>query len=397
MRVLSLLFILAFLNLSWAAQPLNLTPLIPIVAISMAIILALLSSVSTSTANPVLTAWVKTEIRELIAGVILVVAIGGIIYGTFALAPLLSGDSNYLTSSQKAIEKWLLRYDVIFEQIIRAASKIRAAASYSPYLNIPIWYVSINYSTNPIAGIAMILGPLNLTAQAVTNGIFLYEAMLLFVSFFKVTIPSIILPLSFVMRLIPFTRRIGNTLISLCIGVLVLFPFSILLAENLNGVINLPEPKISNLDSLDANPWAMVVAEPFCDTIPIRILLSLTDALFAAIVCLPLLLAGITAAAYPACYQLVQNVVYPLINLVVQLSNTTLLTMWEAYFAAGGGAEYARSVFDQLYPFLKTSSHWIFVGYIDFLLIVIITITGVRSISSALGGEWYMAGVQRLI
>jgi hypothetical protein len=35
--------------------------------------------------------------------------------------------------------------------------------------------------------------------------------------------------------------------------------------------------------------------------------------------------------------------------------------------------------------------------YLDVVFIGLITISGARSHSAALGGEWYMAGIQRLI
>jgi hypothetical protein len=42
-------------------------------------------------------------------------------------------------------------------------------------------------------------------------------------------------------------------------------------------------------------------------------------------------------------------------------------------------------------------SNLVLVGYLDFILIGLVTVSGAKSISAALGGEWYMAGIQRLI
>jgi hypothetical protein len=75
-----------------------------------------------------------------------------------------------------------------------------------------------------------------------------------------------------------------------------------------------------------------------------------------------------------------------------------LLLIWTLYISAFGGGEiYAKGAFDALYPFLKNVNNLVFMGYLDFILIAIVTVTGARSLSTALGGEWYMAGIQRLI
>ncbi|MBI5046406.1 hypothetical protein HZC07_01605 [Candidatus Micrarchaeota archaeon] len=70
---------------------------------------------------------------------------------------------------------------------------------------------------------------------------------------------------------------------------------------------------------------------------------------------------------------------------------------WEAAFAGQGARDYAGTAFTQLQPFLKDINNLVLIGYVDFIFIGIITVVGARSLSAALGGEWYMAGIQRLI
>lgn len=400
MRILlsRLIIVLAFLcSFSFAIDPLDLTLAVPAVAIIVGLFLAIGSMVATSTANPILSAWVKTEIRELFAGAALVVIVTILLASAGGLSIAISGNVDYIAAAQLVSQKWVGIYDDAFTYIVRAGSKIRAAVTYAPYINVDIWFVSLNYSSNPLAGLAVLLGSLTVASQALTNGIFLYETLGILLAFFKATLPKVLLPLAFCFRLVPFTRKIGNTLIAVCIGIMIFLPFSVLLADKLNQTITIPNPKIQNIRALDANPAAMIAAEPLCEQLPIRVLLSLTDELFATIVCAPLLLFPATAAFYETCRQLVTKVVYPLIMYIVQGVQATLLISWEVAFSSGGADRYATDIFNQLYPFLKDVTNSVFLGYLDFILILLITVAAIRSLSSALGGDYYMAGLQRLI
>ncbi|MBI5228297.1 hypothetical protein HY988_06920 [Candidatus Micrarchaeota archaeon] len=395
-----LLSLIALSSISFAAspEPLNLTFAIPIVAVIVGIFLAIMTMFGNSLSNPRLDAWVKAELREYIAALILMVVIFASFVSSNAISVAVTGKSDYVKESASVIDNhWIAKYDEAYQYVIRAAAKIRVSATYSPYISLPLWYVSITYSTSPIAGIGVLLGPLSLATQGLTNAVFLAEALRLLVFFIDISVGPILLPLSLIIRLIPFTRKVGNTLIAISLSAMILLPFSILFTDKLGDIINPPPAKIADLDALNSNPWAMVAMEPSCSSIPIRVIMSLTDIGFAAIVCLPLLLAVFTAAAYPACVELVQNVVYPIILVVFQLVNSLLLIIWEIAFSAKLAGDYANAVFDQLHPFLSAVNDLVLLAYLNFILIAIIVVTGARSISAALGGEWYMSGIQRLV
>lgn len=389
------LFLFLMLPVVFSVQAIDLTFTVPAIAAVVAILLAVSSMMATAMGNPRFEAWAKTEVREFFAAMLLIGIITGIFISSNGVSVALTGESDYVGASQAIVDEWLGNFDSAFEDVFVAASRIRTAATYSPYMNIPLWYVSISYSTNPIGGVGILLGTLNVAAGALTNAIFIGEGIRLLIGFIRATFPTVILPLAFCLRLIPFTRKAGNTLIAIALAGLVFLPFSVMLADSLNDIIDYPNPSI-NYSNLDANPWAMVAFEGFCEVIPVRVLLQLTDVLFALVVCLPLLLTPWTAGFYPVCYNLVKEVIYPLINVVFQVGGTALLIIWEAVFAAGA-LDYLDDVWGELYPFFRDVNNLVLVSYINYILIAIVTLTGARSISAALGGEWYMAGVQRLI
>ncbi len=397
------LFLFLILPAAFAAPPpkLDLTFAVPMVAIIVGIFLALMGMLSRTISDPRLEAWTKTEIRELMAALILIVIITAFflsINGGITVA--LTGQSNPVDAAVKVLDNLTRKYDTSYSYIIQAATKIRAAATYSPYSSIPLWYVSITYTTNPLAGAGLMINPLNAATQALTNIIYLTEGMRLLLLFFRAVVPPIILPLAMVLRLIPFTRKSGNTLIAVALAAIVIFPFSVVLAGELNKTLgdSLPDPKIDDLSALNANPWSMVTVEPLCKTTVIRLLLGATDPLFSLIVCLPMLLVPIIGAAlFGFCFNLVMYVVYPIINTVFQIVATVMVLIWEIYLGAGGANAYAMAIYGQVHPFLVDVNNLILLSYIDFIVIVTITIVAARSLSSALGGEAYMAGIQRLI
>jgi hypothetical protein len=395
----------------FAATPVDLTFAVPAVAIIVVMLLGAMGMVASAISNPQLEAWVKTEIRELVAGLILVVIVVGFfavtgndIAATLTGKPAALTTNGYVNSALVVLDNWTVGYDAAFVTAIKAAAKIRVGATYAPYISIPLWYVGLNYATSPLAGVAILLLPLNMAAGGLTNAMFIARGIRMLIVFVAVTGPPILLPLSLCLRLIPFSRKLGNTMIAVSLAGLVLLPVSVLIADSLNGTLvdaqghsTVPKPYM-DLSVIDENrPWSMTVFQPVCSAVPLRAILGMTEWPFALIVCLPLLLGVVTAAAYPACVSLVANVIYPIIMVVFQLINAILLIAWEVNFSGTKTEAYASAVFDQVFNFLKDVNNLVFLGYIDFIIIAIITVVGARSLSTALGGEWYLAGIQRLI
>lgn len=399
-RYLLLLLLLLPISSAINISPVDFTFAVPAVAIIVIAMLAGISMLATSISNPQLEAWAKTEIREFVFGIVLIALIVAFFVSTTGISLALTGTTNFVKTATDTLDSWLTQYDGSYTYIIQAATRIRVAATYAPYINIPLWYVSISYSTNPLAGIAVLFQTLTMATQGLTNAIYLAEAVRLLIVFSQVVGKPILLPLAFVVRLIPFTRKLGNTLIALAIGVMVFLPFSVIAASALNSTIVMPNPKIGDLGALNPDPWAMVAVEPLCQNEFIRTMLGLTDPLFALVVCLPFYLVPIVGPAlFAACFSLVQYVIYPLITEIMQLIMAVLLLAWEikTEIANATGNGYGPQVYDQLQPFLDSLDSLIVMAYLDFIFIMLITITGARALSTALGGEWYMAGIQRLI
>ncbi len=395
------LFLFSLSSISNAAS-VDFTPLVGVTAITVVIFLALTNMLGSAISSPQMSAWVKTEIRELIAAVILIFILYTFFIGSRGITNAITGKGDYLIAAENVINGILTDpmygYDRSMYDIMRSATRIRAAATYSPYMSIPLWYVGLTYSTSPLSGAGILFSSLAAATQGLATSIFLYEAVLLLIKFSYTAVPKVLLPIALCLRLIPFTRKGGNTLIAICLAAMVLLPFSVILIGEMHKVITYPKAYLTSgqLDNLDPGTWAMTVAEPLCQLMPIRVLLSLNDLLFSLVVCAPLLLIPIAGPGlYAACQPLVQNVVYPIIMIVMQVAYDLALLGWIAF--SGEGKGYAADAFNVLYPFLGNVNNVVLLGYLDAIIMAVITISGARSISSALGGEWYLSGIQRLV
>src|SRR5208283_2209935 len=133
----------------------------------------------------------------------------------------------------------------------------------------------------------------------------------------------------------------------------------------------------------------------------IRVMLGLTEPLFAWVVCLPLSFIPIVGEGLClACLPLVQHVIYPLVTEILQLVMAALLLTWEGAITARdavASTNYGVDAYNTLFPFLRDINSLVLLIYLDIIMIMTITVVGARSISAALGGDWYMAGIQRLI
>lgn len=401
LSIKQLAFILLSFNLVFAVS--DYAFLVPAIAVVTTIFLAIIYMFSQATSNPQLSAWVKTELRELIAGVILVIIILGLIFSARPVSQLITGDPDYMDASEAIIEDVLSGYDTAYTNLIKSAGMIRLSASFAPWISVPLWYVSLVYSEAPLSGIAPVFSAISGSVQGLSNVIFLYEGLLLLLKFCHVVIPAMLLPVSFSLRIFPLTRKVGNTLIAVSLAGFVLLPFSVILVGEMNKVIDYPDVSLSDsqLDTLYPDVAApLMIASPFCHNEFVRFLLFTNDLIFSIVTCLW----AIPFGFYNACQTLMQNVVYPIINIAFQIAYDASLLAWLSTIGAkpelyltGSSTLGTDGVLDVLFPFLKNVTDLVLVGYLNFVLIGLITISGARSISVALGGEWYLGGIQRLV
>ena len=401
-----LVYLLLLMSIASAAGNDVFIAIFPFAVVIVAVILGLLNMAAETFSLPMLSAYVKTELGELVSGVVLAVIVYAFIIGSNQLTTILVGKS---ATDLAAAHFQSLISDYYFKTymgIIRISTQLRAMVSFNTQQVWPAAYISWGHSIGPYAGIAPFLTSLSMAVQGIANNILIYETLLLLLSFSNSVIGPIVLPIALALRLIPFTRQAGTALIAICISLLVIYPWSVVFVSEIHKVVHYPNPTdngaVNNiLSNMGVHFPAIDVLETMCQNFVIRGFLELNELgnviLFCPLTC-GLACAGPQfAVCFPACFEtcfaLIVFLIYPLVSAGAQLIYNTLGT----YFLMHADYQQAGAIFDAMYPFVRDINNMVVMGYVDALIIGVFTIVGSRSVSAALGGEWYMLRFQRLI
>lgn len=376
--------------------------LIPLTLITIAIFLAILKTFSGALGLPPLEAWIKSEIREIIVTAVLLTVFLSVIGASDVIIQAITGEigiegSNCVRDAAiNAANNMLIKYENAYNSIIDAATRLRAASTYSSGASAG-FIVYGGYSSSVYGGAYPLIGSLNAATVGLTNAIFLYKAINALINFFAIAVPYFLFPAAFCLRAFPFTRRIGNTLIAIALGLAIFFPMSVILVGYLNNIVGTPSPQLtkSDLGKLGVEEgWGSKILSPICKNEWARATLGANELVFSTMVCLPLLFVPFVGPGlFMACFHITADIVYPVMMAAESFGLSALITGLDkltAHFDVG-------KAFDIIYPFLRDVNILVVVSYVNVLLIGIITIGAIRSISTALGGEIYLPGVEKLI
>lgn len=370
--------------------------MLPAIIVIVIMVLAIMWMIAEPLNLPQLKAWVKLEIRELIIAAILI----GIIYSAFfaerTITKVLTGVDGYVGVARGTLNNLLQKHENVFKDIIILSSKMTSLSGYSFNYGVPIGiWASFSFPKPTLTGASAILGPITFAAQAEANAILLYKAMVVFLDFFESTILSVILPLGFVLRVIPFSRQLGNTLIALSLGAIVLYPFSLILiskAHELPG-FSLPAADLSDNDVESLEVTIPAPLKQMCEASFARYFIGLNEIGWGLLIAIPVCAGPQFAACFPPLFSAIANFWYPwIVNFGLQITMSNVLLITQAITEIS-----ANTIFTITNDFLMDVTNLIVISIIDVLVIAIITIIGTKSISAALGGEAYLIGIQRLV
>lgn len=408
--------LLFIIGLSFASGTDVFIAIFPGAVIIVAVMLALLRMAADAFSLPSLSAYVKTELGELVSGVILALIVYAFIIGSDQLTTILTGKSA-TDLAMAHFADLINKYLDVYRGIIRIGTQLRAMVSFNTNQVLPAMFMSWGWSLGPYAGLAPFLTSLSMAVQGVSNNILLYQSVLLLLSFSRSVIGPIVLPIALALRLIPFTRQAGTALVAICISALVIFPWSVVFVSQIHSqnVVPYPDPTAGGrittiLGTMGVNFPSTEVLEFLCQNDAFRFFLSLNELGWVAAVCpiVALVAASSTCAAatvgyaacfaaefyavFEICFNTIVYEVYPLVVAGAQLVYNTIGTM-----LISASPSQAGDIFDAMYPFMVDVNNLVMMGYVDAILISVFTIVGARSVSAALGGEWYMIRFQRLV
>ncbi len=348
-----------------------------------------------------LKAWVKIELRSFISGIVLMLLVITIFVGTNSAVQIFTGnsDSSLITMSISKLNGYNDILQNAYYDLIKASHYLGMISGFGYTAPTNMYFFSLSFMNSPHSGVSSLNSMIMQGATSISQAIFIYSTIIVILDYFLKIIPLVILPIALSLRLFPFTKKIGNTLIALSIGAAIIFPISVLIVSifhdiAMEGVSN-PVMDFSAFHSFsypaigwfcgDSNAIAEV-AKTFAE------INELGWGLIAGLIC-SAVPPGFFAYFIP-CFTFTSEVVYP-----------TALGVYQAAFWGIALADYASffgevdvaGIYNSLAVFLENVIWHVLMCVIDSLLIIIITVVGTKSVSMAIGGEGYFYGIQRLL
>lgn len=388
--------------------------ILPATIILVAALLAITWMASTLFNAPQLRAWVKTEIKELIAAGLVLLIVYSLFFGTNTLTQVLTGEENYQEYATNKLYEFRGEFIPVLQDLVVAQHHIGLLVGYTYSFPFPAYYVTFSTIQSPHTGAVPLSTMVSQANTTVINGIFLYSGIITMLSFLVSSV-QYFLPIALALRFIPFTRRTGATLIALCIGAAIIFPTAVVVAAELHNQISISVPPLNTANiefdlPIDFSEYCsasdalddMIDAlwPPSTDffaldnSVPFGLaMLKIGEMIYALIKCAQCCTA--TPYTFVACYLAESMVIY---NLIVTAYEVTI----GAYFIGSNIASnvmsmYVVDAYNSLIPLFEGITKLMTLAIIDVLFIGIITVIGTKNLSQAFGGQPYLPLIERFL
>ncbi len=373
--------------------------IVPGAIIFSVILVAIANMIGDALSMPAVKSWAQIELRELIVGGVLIAVVFTSLFLTNQGVEILTGQTNVISAAEKVTGATLGNITAAYRTDILISSRLTAMSGYSYRVSIPIWFFGFSYTNADWTGYSALLSAPSLAAQGLANSLYIYTTLNTLLKFFNSVVPFYILPLGFAFRMIPFTRKIGNTIIALAIGAYVMYPFSIILVGELHKSITYPNPVISSGDLATISlilPSGADWLKFMCQSTAFRTFMGLSEIGWWLVIGIPACIPALAGfiGCFMGLYQPITAVIYPLIAIVGQIAFSA--------FLAGGSLDAAsnidpEAVYRVVSANLKPINNLIVITYVDALVVAITTYVSTKGISAAIGGEADMMGLQRMV
>lgn len=361
--------------------------------------------------SPQIIAWSKQQVRELLAGFIIVVLIWGAAMGTDTLvgAVFLNGAGGFASAGGQALDEHIEYMEDLYLQVCDAYQAVGMFQGFGYFASLGGFWFYFGAGGSPFFGVSGLLAPLSTAASNLTVQILTFRLIRLFTFYSDGVVPTFLLPIALAMRLVPFLQRAGNTLIAISLGAMFMLPLSLVFVNEFGNAVDWQYD-----EALDANfkfdkmgadnglvDFIMNFTEVMCQNSVIRNLLSLGEfvwaAIFAAVMAIPCL-AGY-AACFVSYFMLFWLELWPNIVTIIQIIIGALVLAAFAIDAAtlaggGGGVAGIDKIATLLIPAVNEATGF---SVVSLMIIALITFTGTKAISTALGGEYVLYGVSRFV
>ncbi len=184
-----------------------------------------------------LTAWVKIEVNELAASMIIAVFCVALIASVNTAAQFLTGEENtsVIDSSRDFLKGSVYSHGaVIHEKLSEAYFNAARVASYAYTAGVSVGVMSFSASESPASGLSPLVAQIGQGIDTVTNFMLLASAQSAFLKFFQ-SAAAVMLPVGIFLRSFSLTRKIGGVVLAAVIASAVIYPAGFFISKEVYG------------------------------------------------------------------------------------------------------------------------------------------------------------------
>lgn len=370
-------------------------------------LVSLLYMLGTSLEMPSLTALAKENLKELIVGVIIVVLVWSIVFSTDTIVGVIFLQPSVPSLGADALDAHIEYLEELYLKTTDAYQTVAFYQGFSYFASIGLYYVYIGQGASPYMGVGALLGPLSSAANNLTIEILTFRLLRVFAHYIDGIFPDFVLPIALAFRLFPPTRKMGNTLIAICLGAIFIFPLSMVIVGDLWGDNTSWSYKTAvqgqkfTFDEIGVGSGFMDfiigVVDFLCGNVAMRTILTLGEFFWSLVFALIYGLLGLPyfyAIYFVAGFNWFLWSLWPTIVTFIQIGIAgTILTVFGIAMGASTGP-LLTEIPEILLPAVVEATG---VSIVSFFLICFLTFTGIKSISAALGGDYILYGVSRFV
>ncbi|MEM4215817.1 MAG: hypothetical protein QXD51_01905 [Candidatus Anstonellales archaeon] len=340
--------------------------------------------------NPQFDAKVKEEVRATITGILLLIIIFGMLNSIDSLIKTYTGYQNVGDFSDSLLEKFENKTKFLFVQYSAVLTRVGQYAGLSYNIAIPISIFQLNIGEAPFRGLGPVSSSLHGIGNVLSTFYFAIVSLKILIPFAAWIAKDWLLPIAFAFRLMPGTRKIGATLIALALSAAIVLPAAVVVVGDfLDVAVSMPHYNEIGKKSMDqriSDPMKISEFAPVVCSPRFQAFVQPTDTVYDVAICIPLALFGILP------YNVCEDIVDMAYSVAFVLMAALQFTAVAKFLFMSTVPEVFVPVMDVFIPAVIELSTTLTIFFVSVTLIVV---SAYRSISIALGGEFFMYGFSR--
>ena len=350
-----------------------------------------------------LTAWVKIEVNELAASMIIAVFCVALIASVNTASQFLTGEPNtsIIDSARDFLKNQVYSNGAfIHSKLSEAYFNAARVASYAYTAGVSVGVMSFSASESPASGLSPLVAQIGLGIDTVTNFMLLASAQSAFLKFFQ-SAAAVMLPVGIFLRSFSLTRKIGGVVLAAVIASAVIYPAGFFIskevykeysADMIDNAKNIKVTDAGNppLAGMVCNPWMQQFVQspiPFLGETGWTIIIC-------PIVCAPYFY------WYAACMEICRQVIFYTYMIIKSTFPVIAYAAVLAPFASsiGTSGDLIKGYYEPLAEYaLPAVAKFSVLSLVTFLIPLIIAMTLLRNFAIIFGGEPQLYGISKLV